>query len=89
MDHQRQTDSIRRRACQVQALRFVAALFCEVRRAANLDPTNHVAVFGDDALDVLNAAIPQVVQLTQRGKRADAADHSLSRNVQQREDSGL
>ena len=87
MDYERQADSIRRLPRAGQTFGFVLASLGEVVCAANLDAADHVAMLGDDSFDVLNVAISQVVKLTQRGECADAADHPLPRDVQQREDS--
>ena len=89
VNDQRQTDSLRRRSCQRESFRLMTTAFREVRSATNLDAADHVTMFGNDTLDVLDAAIPQVMQFTERGKRPDAADHPLPRNVQQREDACL
>ena len=86
MNNQRQSDAIGRLPRSFESFRLVLPVFGEVGRAANLDADDYVAMSGDDPLDILDAAITQIVQLAERRQRADTADQPLPGDVQQRED---
>ena len=83
MNNKRQADEIRRLACSIKPTRFVPATLCQVRCQSDLDPDDHIAMSGNDPFHGFDVAITKIMQFTQQGWDADAADQPLTRDVQQ------